>query len=47
MTLKTFTLFALCAAPVLAQNPVSAGQKFLYEMVRNNILRSAEKVPGE
>ncbi len=30
-----------------AQNPVSGGQKFLYNMVKNNIIRAAEKMPEE
>lgn len=48
MNLTKFALLALCAAaPALAQNPVSAGEKFLYDMVKNNILRSAEKVPED
>ena len=33
-----------CAA-AFAQNPISGGQKFLYNMVKNNIVRSAEKMP--
>ena len=38
-------LVILSAAPALAQatdNPISAGQKGLYAMVKNNIIRSAE-----
>jgi uncharacterized damage-inducible protein DinB len=43
---------ALCVVTVraqtpAAQNPVSAGQKFLYTMAKNNIIRSAEKMPEE
>jgi uncharacterized damage-inducible protein DinB len=33
-----------CAA-AFAQNPISGGQKFLDTMVKNNIVRSAEKMP--
>lgn len=35
-----------CAA-ASAQNPMTEGQKFLHEMVKNNILRSAEKMPED
>lgn len=35
-----------CAA-ASAQNPMTEGQRFLHEMVKNNILRSAEKMPEE
>jgi uncharacterized damage-inducible protein DinB len=35
------------AAPASAQNPISAGQKFLHSSVKDNILRSAEKMPEE
>ncbi|GIU80320.1 MAG: hypothetical protein KatS3mg005_3558 [Bryobacteraceae bacterium] len=35
-----------CAA-ASAQNPMAEGQKFLDEMVKNNILRSAGKMPEE
>ena len=43
---------ALCVATVsaqtpAAQNPISAGQKFLHTMVKNNIIRAAEKMPEE
>jgi uncharacterized damage-inducible protein DinB len=30
-----------------AQNPMAEGQKFLHEMAKTNILRSAEKMPEE
>lgn len=39
-------LLGACAA-VSAQNPMTEGQKFLHDMVKNNILRSAEKMPEE
>lgn len=35
-----------CAA-ASAQNPMAEGQKFLHDMAKNNILRSAEKMPEE
>jgi len=35
------------AASASAQNPISSGQKFLHSMVKNNIIRSAEKMPEE
>lgn len=37
----------LLAAPVFAQNPLAAGQKFLHTSIKTNILRSAEKMPEE
>jgi len=30
-----------------AQNPIAGGQKFLYTMTKNNIIKSAEKMPEE
>ncbi|MBL8177423.1 MAG: DinB family protein [Bryobacterales bacterium] len=30
-----------------AQNPMAEGQKFLHDMAKNNVLRSAEKMPEE
>ena len=50
--MKKSTL-ALCAltialpAAALAADPIAAGQKFLYTMAKNNIIRSAEKMPEE
>ena len=42
-------ILALCAcvlsAQAPAQGPISAGQKFLHSMAKDNILRSAEKMP--
>lgn len=35
------------AASASAPNPISSGQKFLHSMVKNNIIRSAEKMPEE
>jgi uncharacterized damage-inducible protein DinB len=47
----TFLLsLALCLKPMEAQspaNPLSAGQKLLYSMIQNNLIRSAEKMPEE
>ena len=43
-------LLVLCLAPASAQtsdNPISAGQKGLYAMVKNNLIRGAEKMPEE
>lgn len=37
----------VCAQGPAAQNPISAGQKFLHTMIRNNIVLSAEKMPEE
>jgi len=34
-----------CAA--FAQNPIVGGEKFLYGMVKNNLIKSAEKMPEE
>lgn len=48
MTLSKFVLMALCAAvPAAAQNPISDGERFLYNMVKGNILKTAEKVPED
>lgn len=42
------TLLALGACmTTLAQNPISGGQKFLFGMIKNNIIRAAEKMPEE
>ena len=52
-TALMFAALALCASalsaqtPAAAQNPISGGQKFLNNMVKNNIIRSAEKMPEE
>jgi uncharacterized damage-inducible protein DinB len=43
-------LLVLSLAPASAQtsdNPISAGQKGLYAMVKNNLIRGAEKMPEE
>lgn len=49
--MKTAWMFPVILAGVSmaasAQNPMVEGQKFLNDMVRNNILRSAEKMPEE
>jgi uncharacterized damage-inducible protein DinB len=50
-TFATFAVFALCVCavsaqgPAAAQNPIAAGQKMLYSMIKDNIVRSAEKMP--
>jgi hypothetical protein len=46
------SVIVLCACAVGAQtpagqNPIAAGQKMLFSMVKNNIIRSAEKMPEE
>lgn len=43
-------LIAMFVPPILAQaspDPLAAGQKMLHSMAKNNILRSAEKMPEE
>jgi len=42
----TILLLGGCATS-FAQGPISGGQKFLNNMVKNNIVRSAEKMPEE
>jgi uncharacterized damage-inducible protein DinB len=37
----------LACTAAFAQNPIAAGQKFLYGMMANNIVKSAEKMPEE
>ena len=51
-TVMTVAVVALCVGAVGAQmpagqNPIAAGQKMLFSMVKNNIVRSAEKMPEE
>ncbi len=52
-TLLTVGVVVLCVCamsaqgPAAAQNPIAAGQKMLHSMVKNNIVRSAEKMPEE
>ena len=38
---------AISAQVPAAQNPIAAGQKMLHSMVKNNVIRSAEKMPEE
>ena len=38
-------LVTLSASVASAQGPIAAGQKFLHSMVKDNIIRSAEKMP--
>ncbi len=40
-------LALIWAAPAFSQNPLAAGQKFLHTNIKNNIIRSAEKMPEE
>ena len=49
-TVSTMAVLALCVCAIgaqgpAAQNPVAAGQKMLYSMIKDNIVRSAEKMP--
>jgi uncharacterized damage-inducible protein DinB len=49
---STVAVLVLCvhvtgAQGPAAQNPIAAGQKMLYSMIKNNIIRSAEKMPEE
>ena len=51
-TISTVAVIALCVGAVGAQmpagqNPIAAGQKMLFSMIKNNIIRSAEKMPEE
>ncbi len=51
--LRGACLAAFALSPAFAQtaattaNPLTAGERNLYEMVRNNLLRAAEKMPEE
>ena len=53
LTALMIAALALCAGtlsaqtPAGAQNTISGGQKFLHTMIKNNIVRSAEKMPEE
>lgn len=48
MTLSKYALIVLCAAlPAAAQNPISDGERFLYNLVKGNIVKTAEKVPED
>jgi hypothetical protein len=40
MTLSKYALIVLCAAvPAAAQNPISDGERFLYNLVKGNIVK--------
>jgi uncharacterized damage-inducible protein DinB len=44
----TITAFLLAgSAAAFAQNPISAGEKSLHDMAKNNVIRAAEKMPEE
>ena len=46
----TFVFLALLLSggtTAFAQNPIAGGQKFLYGMAKNNLIRAAEKMPEE
>jgi uncharacterized damage-inducible protein DinB len=48
MTLSKYALIVLCAAlPAAAQNPISDGERFLYNLVKGNVVKTAEKVPED
>jgi uncharacterized damage-inducible protein DinB len=42
-----FACTALLASAQPAANPLVAGQEFVYSMVKNNLIRAAEKMPEE
>jgi uncharacterized damage-inducible protein DinB len=41
------SLALLSMAPLAAQNPLTDGEKAIYGIVKNNLIRSAEKMPEE
>ncbi|MFN7938865.1 MAG: DinB family protein [Bryobacteraceae bacterium] len=41
------TIALLCAATLSAQNPLTTETKVLYDNVKNNLIRAAEKMPEE
>ena len=43
----TLAAGSMSAQAPATKDPISAGEKYLYGMVKNNILRSAEKMPEE
>jgi len=45
--MRLFVASVLTAAALCAQNPMAQESKAMYEGVRNNILRAAEKMPEE
>ena len=52
LTALMIATLALCVVTLsaqtpAAQDPISAGQKFLHAMVKNNVIRAAEKMPEE
>jgi len=50
-TVPTIAVLVLCTSaigaqgPAPTQNPIAAGQKMLHSMIKDNIIRSAEKMP--
>jgi len=51
-TMVAAAVIALCVSAAGAQapagqNPIAAGQKMLFSMTKNNVVRSAEKMPEE
>lgn len=48
MKMTKLAVLVLCVMlPAAAQNPISDGERYLYGMVKNNIIRSAEKVADD
>lgn len=41
----SFTALALLALPLAAQSPLSTGQKGIYTMIKNNVVKAAQKMP--
>jgi uncharacterized damage-inducible protein DinB len=46
-TLLTLAALVAGATALQAQNPIAGGQKFVFGMVKNNIIKAAEKMPEE
>ncbi len=47
MKLTSLLLGVLYGGALLAQDPLVAENKLLYEGIRNNIIRAAEKMPED
>jgi len=46
-TALMISVLLIGSGAALAENPISDGQKMLYNMAKNNIVRAAEKMPEE
>ena len=46
-TALMISVLLIGSVAALAENPISDGQKMLYNMAKNNIIRAAEKMPEE